>query len=134
MVIQGADFFVVARMRADGVIASADRAIRYLEGRRVEAVIELARRQGWTIQFNELEQRELASLQSSSAPPTRSMIALTDNQLLILKTLAAPLSPQQRHVFLEVVANRLSGIEIGDGTVHSVAVAVQRELLRGAML
>jgi len=59
------------------------------------------------------------------------MIALTDDQLMILKTLAAPLTPPQRRVFLEVIANRLANIEIGDGTVHAVAAAVQRELLRG---
>jgi hypothetical protein len=59
------------------------------------------------------------------------MVRLTDTQLAILKTLAAPLSPQQRHTFLEVVANRLANTEIGDGSVHAVAAAVQREILRG---
>jgi hypothetical protein len=57
------------------------------------------------------------------------MIRLTDVQLKILRELATPLSPFQRGRFLQLVAERLSGITIGDGTVHKAGIAAQREVL-----
>jgi hypothetical protein len=69
MYIIGPDFSVVARLRSDGVIAQADRAMRYLEGRRLEDVVALAAKRGWQIKFNDHERAQLASLQSTSAQP-----------------------------------------------------------------
>ena len=59
------------------------------------------------------------------------MIALTDDQLATITRLAYPLAPRQRGLYLEAVARRLNGVEIGDGTVHTAAVAAQREILSG---
>jgi hypothetical protein len=59
------------------------------------------------------------------------VIALSDDQLAIVMGLARPLAPWQRGLYLETVARRLSGVEIGDGTVHAAAVAAQREVLSG---
>jgi len=57
------------------------------------------------------------------------MIRLTDSQLQMLRELATPLSPFQRGRFLQLVAERLSIAEIGDGTVHKAGIAAQREVL-----
>jgi hypothetical protein len=58
------------------------------------------------------------------------MIKLTDKQLETLRELAMPLSPFQRGKFLQLVAQRLAGITIGDGSVHQAAVEARKELLR----
>jgi hypothetical protein len=58
------------------------------------------------------------------------MIPLSDSQLKIVMDLARPLAPWQRSLFLEVVARRLSGQTIGDGVVHSAAVAALRDVMR----
>jgi hypothetical protein len=60
------------------------------------------------------------------------MISLTDEQLEMLKVLARPLAPWQRGLFLQAVAQRLTDVEIGDGTVHAAAVAAQREVINGS--
>jgi hypothetical protein len=60
VLIVGPDFLVTARLRSDGVIAVVDRAMRYLEGRRIESVLELAEKRGWKISFNDAEQKQLA--------------------------------------------------------------------------
>jgi len=60
-----------------------------------------------------------------------AVIRLSDNQLEIIMGLARPLPPWQRSLFLEAVARRLTGVEIGDGTVHAAAVAAQREVITG---
>jgi hypothetical protein len=57
------------------------------------------------------------------------MIRFTDAQIATLRELAAPLAPWQRREFLEIVAERLAGTEIGDGSVHAAALAAQREVL-----
>src|SRR5262245_32025136 len=57
----------------------------------------------------------------------RVMIRFTDAQIATLRELAAPLAPWQRREFLEIVAERLAGTEIGDGSVHAAALAAQRE-------
>ena len=59
------------------------------------------------------------------------MIRLSDDQLEIVMGLARPLPPWQRGLFLEAVARRLEGAEIGDGSVHAAAVAAQREVISG---
>jgi hypothetical protein len=62
------------------------------------------------------------------------VIALTDEQLKIVQELARPLQRWQRDRFLQVVARRLEGETIGDGTVHAAAVAAQREVINGSSL
>jgi hypothetical protein len=57
------------------------------------------------------------------------VIALNDQQLEIVMTLARPLAPWQRDQFLQAVARRLVGQVIGDGAVHAAAVAAQREVV-----
>jgi hypothetical protein len=60
------------------------------------------------------------------------VIALTDDQLEIVMGLARPLPPWQRGLYLETVARRLAGVEIGDGSVHAAAVAAQCEVITGS--
>jgi hypothetical protein len=59
------------------------------------------------------------------------VIRLSDQQLETVMGLARPLPPWQRGLFLEAVARRLAGVEIGDGSVHAAAVAAQREVIVG---
>jgi hypothetical protein len=59
------------------------------------------------------------------------VIRLSDNQLAIVMGLARPLPPWQRGLYLESVARRLTGVEIGDGAVHTAAVEAQREVITG---
>jgi hypothetical protein len=46
------------------------------------------------------------------------MIRFTDAQIEALRELATPLAPFQRGRFLQPVAECLTGITIGDGSVH----------------
>ncbi|HKB23136.1 MAG TPA: hypothetical protein VKC99_10195 [Methyloceanibacter sp.] len=57
------------------------------------------------------------------------MIALNDYQLALIMGLATPLARKQRSAFLEAVAARLEGRQVGDGALYRVALAVQREML-----
>ena len=57
------------------------------------------------------------------------MIALNDYQLALIMDLATPLARKERSAFLEAVAARLGGRQVGDGALYRVALAVQRELL-----
>ena len=57
------------------------------------------------------------------------MIRLTDSQLATVMRLAGPLAPWQRSQFLEAVARRLAGQEIGDGTVHGACVEAVNEVI-----
>ena len=41
--------------------------------------------------------------------------------MTLLRELAAPLAPSQRSAFLQEVARRLHGVELGDGTVAQAA-------------
>jgi len=58
-----------------------------------------------------------------------SPIALSDEQLAMVVQLSRPLAPWQRKLFLEAVARRLIGIELGDGSVHAAAVAAVDEVI-----
>jgi len=62
MIIAGPDWSLVARMRSDGVIASVDRAGRFLLGRRLLDLIELAQRKQWEVHFNEHEKGQLRAM------------------------------------------------------------------------
>jgi DNA-directed RNA polymerase specialized sigma24 family protein len=48
-------------------------------------------------------------------------LALSDQQLAIIRRAAAPLHPRDRSAFLQRVAELLNGQEIGDGTVARAA-------------
>jgi hypothetical protein len=54
-------------------------------------------------------------------------IALTDTQLNAIMDAAEPLHPHDRTSFLEWVAERLNGRELGDGFVGRVVRETQRE-------
>jgi hypothetical protein len=60
MHIVAPDFRVVLHIRA-GVVAKADRAMRYLEGRSLGDVLALVEPRGWRVEFNDLERSELAA-------------------------------------------------------------------------
>jgi len=53
-------------------------------------------------------------------------LALSDQQLAIIRRAAAPLHPRDRSAFLQRVAELLNGQEIGDGTVARAAAAQRR--------
>jgi len=57
------------------------------------------------------------------------MIALNDYQLALIMDLATPLARKRRSAFLEAVAARLEGRQVGDGALYRVALGVQREML-----
>jgi hypothetical protein len=57
-------------------------------------------------------------------------LPFTDQQLALLRELAAPLAPSQR--FLQEVARRLHGVELGDGAVAQVARAAQAEIRKAS--
>jgi hypothetical protein len=54
-------------------------------------------------------------------------LALTDSQLDAVYRAAGPIPPDVRGAFLEEVAQRLAGHEIGDGAVYRVVMEVQRK-------
>jgi hypothetical protein len=56
-----------------------------------------------------------------------SPIKLTDCQIEVIMTAAAPLAPADRSPFLEAVAAGLRDREIGDGLVHRVIAEAQRK-------
>src|SRR5215471_2686565 len=65
----------------------------------------------------------------------RGMNALpfTDQQIALLRELAAPLAPSQRSAFLEDVARRLNGVEpLGDGTVAQAAREAQAAIRKAS--
>jgi hypothetical protein len=63
----------------------------------------------------------------SSPPPVRPL-ALSDYQYSILLEIAQPLPVQLRSEFLERVAKKLHGVELGDGAIYKACKDVQREL------
>jgi len=55
-------------------------------------------------------------------------IALSDDQMSALLAASYPLPPECRSAFLEACARELARLpEIGDGALHRVIMAVQRE-------
>ena len=63
-----------------------------------------------------------------------SPIGLTTAQLAIVTAAAATLHTCDRTPFLEAVAARLSGVEIGDGVVARVVRVTQREFFKAPQL
>jgi|AmaraimetFIIA100_FD_contig_41_6333460_length_728_multi_4_in_0_out_0_2 hypothetical protein len=74
MHIVAADFRVVLHIRA-GVVAKADRAMRYLEGRSLGDVLALVERRGWRVEFNDLERSELVNERDAASPQGRGRTA-----------------------------------------------------------
>jgi hypothetical protein len=63
------------------------------------------------------------------------MLALSDDQLTVVRRLAEPLLHADRAGYLERVAELLGGYaEIGDGVVHRAAEQAQLEFRRSAVL
>jgi hypothetical protein len=60
------------------------------------------------------------------------MIALTDAQMAELKAAAETIPWDLRPNFLEQVAARLRGQDLGDGLVHRIAFEVAREMIWSA--
>ena len=58
-----------------------------------------------------------------------SPIALTDSELRELRQIAETIPWELRQNFLEQVAARLKGQEMGDGAVHRVVHQVAREVI-----
>jgi hypothetical protein len=56
------------------------------------------------------------------------MLRLTDAQLRDVEDIARLVPPPRRGEFLETLAARLSGEEIGDGVVHRVGAQIAREM------
>jgi hypothetical protein len=59
-------------------------------------------------------------------------IALTDSELRELRQIAETIPWELRQNFLEQVAARLKGQEMGDGTIHRVVHEVAREMIWAA--
>jgi len=59
-------------------------------------------------------------------------LPFTDQQLTLLRELAAPLAPSQRSTFLQEVARRLHGVELGDGAVAQAAREAQAEIRKAS--
>jgi hypothetical protein len=59
-------------------------------------------------------------------------LCFTDQQLVLLRELAAPLSPKQHRRFFDLVIKYLGGVEVGDATVHLAGIRAQAGLRREA--
>jgi hypothetical protein len=57
------------------------------------------------------------------------MLALTDEQVKLVQTAAAPLPYRCRDAFLQKLATQIDGRDIGDGELHRIAHAIAQELL-----
>lgn len=69
---------------------------------------------------------------TSAATYPMTPIALTDAQLREVQQAAAIVPRDLRPAFLEAVASKLRGQDLGDGVVHRVAHAVAREITSAA--
>ena len=58
------------------------------------------------------------------------MLRLTDQQLSQVQDLCRVIAPTQRGAYLELLAYNLRGVELGDGSVRSIAVRTMREFLQ----
>ena len=57
----------------------------------------------------------------------------TEQQITLLRELAAPLAPSQRSAFLKDVARRLHNVELGDGAVAQAAREAQAAIRKAAL-
>jgi hypothetical protein len=70
----------------------------------------------------------LARTRSPDQSPDQQPLALTDEQMSALLAAAHPLPPDSRSAFLETCACELAKLPaIGDGALHRVVMAVQRQ-------
>lgn len=56
-------------------------------------------------------------------------LKLTDSQLQQVMDLARVIGPAQRGAFLEMLADRARGVELGPGSLHRLAADTLREFL-----
>jgi len=69
---------------------------------------------------------------ATDAPDERTMLALTDENLKTLQTVAAPIAPKLRARFLEDVAAACRGkADLGPGEFHRIARACARRIMNG---
>ncbi len=61
------------------------------------------------------------------------MLAFTDEQLVAIQTIAAPLPLQLRSAFLEALAAQLGNRDVGDGELHRIALEARRLVTGGAL-
>jgi len=59
-------------------------------------------------------------------------LAFTDEQLITIQTIAAPLPLQLRSAFLEVLAVQLGDRDVGGGELHRIALEARRLVTGGA--
>jgi hypothetical protein len=58
-------------------------------------------------------------------------LALTDSQLEQVQDICRVIAPTRRSAFLQLLARRLEGVELGDGAVHRIAAQTMREFVQG---
>ena len=58
------------------------------------------------------------------------MLRLSDDQLAHIQDICRVVAPTRRGAFLELLAVRLRGVELGDGSLHRVAAATLREFVQ----
>ena len=57
------------------------------------------------------------------------LVSFSDEQMTALLRLMEPLHPRDRGAFMREIAERFRGREAGDGELHRVAIALQRNYL-----
>ena len=62
-------------------------------------------------------------------PPATPPLRLTDSELVSIIALTTPLAPQLRDEFLQALAAVLQGRELGPGSIHRAARALQQHFL-----
>jgi hypothetical protein len=79
--------------------------------------------------------REFRASASACVPERRvsmpTAVALTDQQLADLRAIAATIPRHLRNDYLQILGRQLSNVEIGDGIVHSAALAARSAVLNG---
>jgi hypothetical protein len=57
-------------------------------------------------------------------------VQLTDAQRQTIVDIARVIPEQQRDAFLQVLAEQLASVEVGDGSVHTAAIAARRAIMQ----
>jgi hypothetical protein len=57
-------------------------------------------------------------------------VRLTEAQQRTILDIARVIPEQQRDAFLQVFAEQLASVEVGDGSVHTAAIAARRAIMR----
>jgi len=114
-------------------------AIRGAAANKRETLHASAGRRGWSAkwsreQLEKMDTRFRSRLERAIANGRERAprLHLTDQQMTLLRQLAAPLAPSQRSAFLEEVARRLHGVELGDGVVARAACEAQAAIRKAS--